>query len=90
MMSEATEKKPAKVVLKELQDKIADDAWERIVSICTEEEEFGKLATLLEGSGVELVDVEYVKEKNLHFVHEVQHWLRDEFGEDHLKVRNYA
>ena len=27
-MSEATEKKPAKVVLKELQDKIADDAWE--------------------------------------------------------------
>ena len=28
MMSEATEKKPAKVVLKELQDKIADDAWE--------------------------------------------------------------
>lgn len=34
--------------------------------------------------------VEYVKEKNLHFVHEVQHWLRDEFGEDHLKVRDYA
>ncbi len=28
MMSEATEKKPAKVVLRELQDKIADDAWE--------------------------------------------------------------
>ena len=27
-MSEATEKKPAKVVLRELQDKIADDAWE--------------------------------------------------------------
>lgn len=34
--------------------------------------------------------VEYVREKNLHFVHEVQHWLRDEFGEDHLKVRDYA
>ena len=27
-MSEGTEKKPAKVVLRELQDKIADDAWE--------------------------------------------------------------
>ena len=36
-----------------------DDAWERIVSICTEEEEFGKLATLLEGSGVESVKSKY-------------------------------
>ena len=36
-----------------------DEAWERIVSICTEEEEFGKLATLLEGSGVESVKSKY-------------------------------
>ena len=36
-----------------------DDAWERIVSICTGEEEFGKLATLLEGSGVESVKSKY-------------------------------
>lgn len=36
-----------------------DQAWERIVSICTEEEEFGKLATLLEGSGVESVKSRY-------------------------------
>ena len=36
-----------------------DDAWERIVSICIEEEEFGKLATLLEGSGVESVKSRY-------------------------------
>ena len=36
-----------------------DDAWERIVSICTQEEEFGKLATLLEGSGVESVKSRY-------------------------------
>ena len=32
-----------------------DEAWERIVSICTQEEEYGKLATLLEGSGVESI-----------------------------------
>lgn len=36
-----------------------DLAWERIVSICTQEEEFGKLATLLEGSGVESVKSKY-------------------------------
>lgn len=36
-----------------------DEAWERIVSICIEEEEFGKLATLLEGSGVESVKSRY-------------------------------
>ena len=36
-----------------------DDAWERIVSICTQEEEYGKLATLLEGSGVESVKSRY-------------------------------
>ena len=36
-----------------------DEAWERIVSICIEEEEFGKLATLLEGSGVESVKSKY-------------------------------
>ena len=36
-----------------------DEAWERIVSICTQEEEFGKLATLLEGSGVESVKSKY-------------------------------
>ena len=36
-----------------------DEAWERIVSICTQEEEYGKLATLLEGSGVESVKSRY-------------------------------
>lgn len=36
-----------------------DEAWERIVSICTGEEEFGKLATLLEGSEVESVKSRY-------------------------------
>lgn len=36
-----------------------DEAWERIVSICTQDEEFGKLATLLEGSGVESVKSKY-------------------------------
>ena len=36
-----------------------DEAWERIVSICTQEEEYGKLATLLEGSGVESIKSRY-------------------------------
>lgn len=36
-----------------------DDAWEKIVSICSEEGEYGKLATLLEGSGVESVKSRY-------------------------------
>ena len=36
-----------------------DEGWERIVSICTEEEEFGKLATLLEGSELESVKSKY-------------------------------
>lgn len=36
-----------------------DEAWERIVAICTAEEEFGKLATLLEGCGVESVKSKY-------------------------------
>lgn len=36
-----------------------DEAWERIVSICTQEEEYGKLATLLEGSGDESVKSRY-------------------------------
>ena len=33
--------------------------------------------------------LEYIKEKHLHFVHEVQHWLREEFSDDNLRVRNY-
>ena len=36
-----------------------DDAWERIVSICSEEGEYGKLATLLEGSELESVKSKY-------------------------------
>ena len=36
-----------------------DEAWERIVSICTQEEEYGKLATLLGGSGVESIKSRY-------------------------------
>lgn len=36
-----------------------DEAWERIAQICTEEEEYGKFATLLEGSGVESVKSRY-------------------------------
>ena len=36
-----------------------DDAWARIVSICSEEEEYDKLASLLEGSGVESVKSRY-------------------------------
>lgn len=31
--------------------------------------------------------LDYIREKNLHFVHEVQHWLREEFNTDDLKVR---
>ncbi len=34
---------------------------------------------------------DYVREQNLHFVHEVQHWLREVFHKDDLKVRlNFA
>ena len=36
-----------------------EEAWERIVSICTQEGEYGKLATLLEGSGVESIKSRY-------------------------------
>ena len=36
-----------------------DDAWERIVSICSEEGEYGKLATLLGGSEVESIKSKY-------------------------------
>lgn len=30
---------------------------------------------------------DYIREKNLHFVHEVQHWLREEFHSDDLKIK---
>ena len=36
-----------------------DDAWERIVSICSEEGEYGKLCTLLEGCEVESIRSRY-------------------------------
>lgn len=36
-----------------------DDAWARIVSICSEEEEYEKLASLLEGSGLPSVKSRY-------------------------------
>lgn len=36
-----------------------DAAWERIVSICTEQGEYGKLATLLEGSESETIKSRY-------------------------------
>ena len=36
-----------------------DDAWARIVSICSEEEEYEKLASLLEGSGIGSVKSRY-------------------------------
>ena len=36
-----------------------DDAWERIVSICSEQGEYGKLCTLLEGCEVESIRSRY-------------------------------
>ena len=36
-----------------------DDGWARIVSICSEEEEYDKLASILEGSGIESVKSKY-------------------------------
>ena len=36
-----------------------DDAWARIVSICSQEEEYEKLASILEGSGIESVKSRY-------------------------------
>lgn len=36
-----------------------DEGWAGVVAICTEEEEFGKLATLLEGSELESVKSRY-------------------------------
>ena len=36
-----------------------DDAWERIVSVCSEEEEYDTLASILEGSGIESVKSRY-------------------------------
>ena len=36
-----------------------DDAWARIVSICSEEEEYETLASILEGSGIESVKSRY-------------------------------
>ena len=36
-----------------------DDAWARIVSVCSEEEEYDTLASILEGSGIESVKSRY-------------------------------